>query len=557
MKGLKFSATAGFLAAAALVGCSADHSAQPGSSGAKDGSMSFNLVANGGVTIDNINYDVKTQGGTEVVNGAIPVPDAQSQHVPVLGIQSLSAGPYTLLLSATGKLTDGTSVPCTAPLTGFNVTSGNNTFVGDITLTCSTTSQVDTSGSASADVSVTTVNTTLGSVIETFTFGPRSVQGNSVGGACVFAPIAVKVANTNTAIHYSWAATPDGTFALNTANTQGTYQCASPGQKVLTVTGVLGTETSTKSVTVTCAPCGVCGDGILQPGEQCDENTARCTNCKITPVCGDGTIDSPETCEPPNTNTCSATCQTVIPTCGDGKVNQSIEQCDNGAANSDTTPNACRTNCHNPSCGDGVTDTGEQCDPPNGTTCSATCQHLATCGDGHVDPGEQCDPPNGTTCSSTCQTIAVCGDGVVTPPEQCEPPNTTTCDATCRSIISPFDSACHPCIAGSADAGSQAQYCDSSSSCLAVEKCAVDSGCFTVLPALCYCGTTDVDACGADAFVPTGQCHAAISAGEPAAVHNSDVLQGFFDFGTATGVAMDILNDVQANIPTCKTACKL
>jgi hypothetical protein len=24
------------------------------------------------------------------------------------------------------------------------------------------------------------------------------------------------------------------------------------------------------------------------------------------------------------------------------------------------------------------------------------------CGDGHVDPGEQCDPPNGTTCSAWC-----------------------------------------------------------------------------------------------------------------------------------------------------------
>src|SRR6476469_6329835 len=180
----KISAIAAVLAAAsAFVGCSADNSPQPGvGGGAKDGSMSFNLLASSNVQIDTINYDVATQANVDVVNGSIPVPDDQSQHVPVLGIQSLSTGDYALTLSATGKLPDGTSVPCTSPKTGFHVTGGANTFVGDIALTCTITSQVDTSGSATADVSVTTVNNTQGSVIETFTYGPRSVQGKVVGG---------------------------------------------------------------------------------------------------------------------------------------------------------------------------------------------------------------------------------------------------------------------------------------------------------------------------------------------------------------------------------------
>ncbi len=41
------------------------------------------------------------------------------------------------------------------------------------------------------------------------------------------------------------------------------------------------------------------------------------------------------------------------------------------------------------------------------TTASLTinCVNVATCGNGMVEAGEQCDPPNGTTCSSTCQTI--------------------------------------------------------------------------------------------------------------------------------------------------------
>ena len=44
--------------------------------------------------------------------------------------------------------------------------------------------------------------------------------------------------------------------------------------------------------------------------------------------------------------------------CGDG-VLQSAEECDDGAANSDTDPDACRTDCRHARCGDGVVDTAE------------------------------------------------------------------------------------------------------------------------------------------------------------------------------------------------------
>jgi hypothetical protein len=59
--------------------------------------------------------------------------------------------------------------------------------------------------------------------------------------------------------------------------------------------------------------------------------------------------------------------------------------------------------CVPAACGNGRVDPGEQCDPPNGTTCLDGCSR--PCGNGLIEAGEQCDPPDGVTCSTTCQSI--------------------------------------------------------------------------------------------------------------------------------------------------------
>ncbi len=93
----------------------------------------------------------------------------------------------------------------------------------------------------------------------------------------------------------------------------------------------------------------VCGDGILDPGEECDDGNL---------IDGDG---------------CSALCE--------------LE----------------------PFCGDGILDPGEACDDGNnadGDGCSATCMFEPFCGDGNLDPGEQCDDGNnvdGDGCSASCE----------------------------------------------------------------------------------------------------------------------------------------------------------
>ncbi len=136
-------------------------------------------------------------------------------------------------------------------------------------------------------------------------------------------------------------------------------------------------------------------------------------------TCGDGAVQTGEACDDGNATNTDACINCVSATCGDGFVQASVEQCDNGAANSNTTPNACRSNCTNPRCGDGVVDTGETCDDGNTVdtdSCKNDCSGpgnsggggggtTAVCGNGTLDSGETCDHGNTTPgygCSATC-----------------------------------------------------------------------------------------------------------------------------------------------------------
>ncbi|TNF24168.1 MAG: hypothetical protein EP329_25530 [Deltaproteobacteria bacterium] len=67
-------------------------------------------------------------------------------------------------------------------------------------------------------------------------------------------------------------------------------------------------------------------------------------------------------------------CEVGGSVCGDGVV-QPPEECDLGTANnSDSLPDTCRTNCKNPYCGDGVVDSGEACDDGN-TIANDSCDN--------------------------------------------------------------------------------------------------------------------------------------------------------------------------------------
>ncbi|MBY0277574.1 hypothetical protein K2Z84_19750 [Candidatus Binatia bacterium] len=74
-----------------------------------------------------------------------------------------------------------------------------------------------------------------------------------------------------------------------------------------------------------------------------------------------------------------------------------------------------------PSCGNGVVEAGEQCEPPGTATCDASCQTIApVCGNDTVEAGEECEPPGTATCDASCQRVPLCGDGFVDGGEACD-----------------------------------------------------------------------------------------------------------------------------------------
>jgi len=148
------------------------------------------------------------------------------------------------------------------------------------------------------------------------------------------------------------------------------------------------------------------------------------------------------------------------PVCGNS-ILQEGEECDDGAANSNTRPDACRLDCALPVCGDGTADPGndEECDDGDFEDldgCNMSCG-LETCGDGIVNdlPNEVCDDGNtnpNDRCTDICSD-AVCGDGVVCSdpactsgpgggPEICDQGEDNSASGLCHADCSGYTRSC-------------------------------------------------------------------------------------------------------------------
>ncbi|MDC0740351.1 DUF4215 domain-containing protein [Polyangium mundeleinium] len=123
--------------------------------------------------------------------------------------------------------------------------------------------------------------------------------------------------------------------------------------------------------------------------------------------------------------------------CGNG-VYQTGEECDDG---NDVETDGCLSTCKQAKCGDGFVWEGvEGCDDGNMVEddgCTNTCK-LSTCGDGTIQEGEDCDDSNmddTDNCTSACK-VATCGDGFVHAGfEACDDGNKDDTDACLQGCI--------------------------------------------------------------------------------------------------------------------------
>lgn len=186
--------------------------------------------------------------------------------------------------------------------------------------------------------------------------------GGDAGGG----PIDLGTASTSP----TSSSTDPPTTSLPTTSATSSTSTTSPSDttsSIGTSAGDLETDSepyTSSSGTTAVIPSGTCGDGVLDPGEQCDQGAAQ------------------------NSDQGACTIECMLAKCGDQLIWAGQEACDNGDNNNDTLYGGCTTQCtYGPRCGDGELQGPEECDlgpdngtgefPPSSVPCTNACRFEA------------------------------------------------------------------------------------------------------------------------------------------------------------------------------------
>lgn len=222
-------------------------------------------------------------------------------------------------------------------------------------------------------------------------------------------------------------------------------------------------------------PVSTCGNRIVEGFETCDDGNkvswdGCSSSCKAESAgtCGNGRIDAKEECDWRDPNPAFSNSQLCLMLTGKKGNAFCSQSCTFDLSGCKAAP---------PTCGNGKSDRGEECDPATkyshtmdcGTrqtgmkTCNANCtwnksECRNSCGNGKTDRGETCDPTdpvNNTntacgahksgvkTCTNDCRgwdsstCVKNCGNGKIDYDEKCDDGNSKDgdcCSADCRYI---------------------------------------------------------------------------------------------------------------------------
>ncbi|HEX5037027.1 MAG TPA: hypothetical protein VFX30_07690 [bacterium] len=231
-----------------------------------------------------------------------------------------------------------------------------------------------------------------------------------------------------------------------------------------------------------CAPLCVV-DTVCNGSEDCNNCSADCGAC---PVCGDGQLDPGEQCDDGNTSSddcCSATCQFETGSCDDDNSCTDGDSCSQGAcvAGSPVTCND-HEDCTDDSC-DPLSGCVFTNDDTNACTDNNVCTSDDACQSGSCVPGQLISCDDGDACTeASCDSVTGCQQAPIacTDGDTC---TTDTCDSEVGCTFPPVS--CDDgdaCTDDGCDANSEGECahtvhdCDDHVACT-VESCNPDQGC--------------------------------------------------------------------------------